>query len=778
MRATSIEVDALMRDVEGGSGGPVLFLLDVCGGGRALTSQLAHQLSGRGRRAWLIAACADDEVTHEARFTTATTAVLDRLARGWLDLSPALEHIPIDTLAAEIDRELACADRLAGRVGQSVVRTPQEKAASEAPPFFRNPVYGSDATSRFMARTDAALRQFAIESDPGLDLMHFATRAAGTNRADTSLFSGRTAQLQRIADWLDDREGDQERLLAITGGPGSGKSALLGVTVCVTHPVFAPLKRRIVSRVRGFRPNVRAKVLAVHARQLTTRQIVGSLLKQLADQISDPAGSATSHGPHPTDPSASGAYPEATSADIGRLTDSMRNAGPIVVILDALDEAVDPASVLEEILLPLSGHGEKDPVRDCRVMVGTRLWQDALPQLHCVTTARPATRLDLDTQHRKDLTEDLTHDLAEYLSDFMYPHYPQSTTDAIAHKLAHATEHGAFLIAALYADHLLSEHAAGRHVPDLQIATGLPCSITEMFDLHTTTLARANPWIRPVLAALGQARGHGMPLDLIHAVALAHAPLELRERPLPLTLQDTRDALTMAAFYLRTSLDIDQRVLYRYFHQALVEHTASATDPVTTLEALLDTVPAADERGVRRWELAHLYLRRHAATHAAAAGPGALDPLQEDHMFLLYADPDHLTANLHHASSSQAVQRGRMYRTTVAHHGRRHSLAARRSFLALDAAVWHDSHLARTLTTTPSTTRSSPPLPNGPPGTVRPSTPGRTRSGEGRRCSLSPRHPFRMAVPWFSPAAPAKGRPYGTWRPADASGTSPVRPAK
>ncbi|MER5730350.1 AAA family ATPase [Streptomyces sp. NPDC002138] len=715
VRATSIEVDSLLRDVEGGSGGPVLFLLDVCGGGRAVTSQLAHQLSGRGRRAWLIAACADDEVTHEARFTTATTTVLDRLARGWLDLSPALEYVPVDLLAAEIDRELACADRQASRVGQSVVRTTQEKAASDVPSFFRNPVYGNDATSRFLARTDAALRQFAIESDPGLDLVHFATRAAGSSRADTSLFSGRTTQLQRIADWLDDRERSQERLLAVTGGPGSGKSALLGVTVCVTHPVFAPLKRRIVSRVRGFRPTVGAKLLAVHARQLTTRQIITSLLHQLTDQISDAAGRAASQRPQPVDPSVSGPYPEDTSADFGRLTDSMRNAGPVVVILDALDEAVDPAEVLREVLLPLSGHGEEDPVSDpvpdCRVMIGTRLWQDALPSLHGITAAKPATRLDLDTQHRKDLTEDLARDLAEYLSDFMYPHYPQATTDAIAHRLAHSTEHGAFLIAALYADHLLSERAAGRHVPDQQIATGLPCSITEMFDLHTTTLAGADPWIRPVLAALGQARGQGMPLDLIHAVALAHAPPELRERPLPLTLQDTRDALTTATFYLRTSLDDDQRVLYRYFHQALVEHTASATDPATTLKALLDTVPPADEHGIRRWDISHLYLRRHAAAHAAAAGPGALDPLLEDHLFLLYADPDHLNANLHHADGPQAVRRGRMYRTTVAYHSHRHSVAARRSFLALDAVVWHDHLLARTLTTTPLNHQTAPATP-------------------------------------------------------------------
>ncbi|MET7456284.1 hypothetical protein ABZT03_31285 [Streptomyces sp. NPDC005574] len=242
VRATAVEVDAMLRDVEDGAGGPVLFLLDVCGGGRALASQLAHQIAGRDRRTWVIAACAADESTHGARFSQATARVLNRLARGWMDISPALAYVPVDALAAEIDRELARGDGQQAVLDQTVVRTPYEEAVLAPPPFFANPSHAGDAVSNFMARTDAALRQFAVESDPGLDLMHFALRAAGTRHAEASLFSGRRPQLKRLAEWLDlgDEEGSRNRLRVVTGGPGSGKSAILGVAVCVTRAAAEP----------------------------------------------------------------------------------------------------------------------------------------------------------------------------------------------------------------------------------------------------------------------------------------------------------------------------------------------------------------------------------------------------------------------------------------------------------------------------------------------------------------------------------------------------------
>ncbi|MER5636718.1 AAA family ATPase [Kitasatospora sp. NPDC002227] len=697
--ATALNTTELIRRIEHSKrAGHALFLLDVCGGGQALASQLARRLSGAGRKAWVIAACAADEATHGARFSLATAAVLDRLARGWLDLSPALEHVPVDTLAAEIDRELARTARAGGWVGQAVVRTPHEEAVLEAPPFFRNPSHAGDAASRFLSRTEAALRQFAIESDPGLDLIHFASRAAGTSRTDTCLFSGRTEQLRRIEAWLDNADGNRERLLVVTGGPGSGKSALLGVTVCVTHPALAPLRRHIVTRVRGFRPTPSAIVLAVHARQLSTQQITDSLLRQLAAQRGD-------HLLNQGRADAADSPTDLRLADPGRLMDELRALGaPVVVILDALDEATDPGSILEQLLLPLSDTDEIRQIPKCRVMIGTRPWWDTLPGLQVAVTSRPESLLDLDAQSR----ESLAADLAEYLGDVLYPDYPESVARTIARRLARF-EHGAFLIAVLYADHLLSEAAAARRTTERQAAANLPGNITQMFDLHLTSLAQANPWVRPVLTVLGQAQGQGMPLDLVHAAALALAPTAGDRALLP-GIQDTRDALTQAAFYLRTVADTDGRLLYRYFHQALTDHIAPTADPVAIHRALLAAVPAS-AAGAPNWELAHPYLKRHLASHAAGSGPEAVDQLLADPLFLLHTEPDELTPHLRHAMTARALEHANIYRTTTAHHPHRRDPAARRSLLALDAAAWGNPRLAATIAATPLGHRTTPTTP-------------------------------------------------------------------
>jgi hypothetical protein len=78
---------------------------------------------------------------------------------------------------------------------------------------------------------------------------------------------------------------------------------------------------------------------------------------------------------------------------------------------------------------------------------------------------------------------------------------PDDQIRYIADRIAHYTDSGAFLVAGLYADHLLT--APAREAPPP------PCSITEVFDLHRRTLTRTEPWIEPVLGVPGRARGQG-----------------------------------------------------------------------------------------------------------------------------------------------------------------------------------------------------------------------------------------------------------------------------
>ncbi|RST08752.1 hypothetical protein EF910_00450 [Streptomyces sp. WAC07149] len=582
--ATCVSVRALLDEAENGEL-PVLFLLDVCGAGQAVAEQQLQDLAARReqdgvRNAWVIGAATADAAAYGARFTAATAAVLHRLVSGTLDLDPVLAYVPVDALALAVERELGHAAAEAGLPRPTVVRTPSVAASTEPEPFLRNPAHTGDPRTALLAGMDGRLRDFALTCAPGLDPLHFATRAAGNPAARVFQFSGRTAQLARIEEFLrpasgggagagagaEGRAGRRagspvSPLLVVTGSPGSGKSALLGVTVCLAHPELAPLLPAVLPAVGDFDPEVPGPVLAVHARRLTGAQAAASLLHQLARQ--------TGRAPVPCPP----------GEEVATLLGELAAAESALVVLDALDEAQEPEAVVNRLLLPLVRAAEAHPVPGAvKVLVGTRPWWETFPELHAYAGGRGDVLLELDPVTEEDRLL-LAGDLASYLRKLLVQRYSRTEIRRIADRLAARAEGGAFLVAALYADHLLTTGGDAAAEP--------PSGIGEVFDMDLRRLAAGDPWIEPVLQAVGHALGQGMPLTLVHAVALAHRPPG-PGRPTP-QLADTRRALETAAFYLRTAADTDHTVLYRFFHQALADRTA----PAIRAGAVADAIRAA-----------------------------------------------------------------------------------------------------------------------------------------------------------------------------------------
>ncbi|MGV9386924.1 AAA family ATPase [Nonomuraea sp. NPDC003707] len=516
---TCVSFSQLLEAAEN-SGRPVLFLLDMCGAGQAVAQQQLQDLVARRaqdahRNVWVIAACTADHITYGARFTTAAVQTLERLADGALDVDPTWEHVPVDTLAEAIQDEMDLADRAAGQPGQPLVRTPHSQAVLEPQPFLLNPDYSTDPGAKLVTDMAASVREFAFSCDRRLDPLHFATRAAGNPHAHVSLFSGRTAQLARIGAWIDNTDGTQDRLLVVTGSPGSGKSALLGVTVCLIHPELAATLGQIVRPAVGeFHPHPPGAVLAVHARQLTLEEITDSLSKQLDSQLPFAPVVISDNGSDHDRDTGPGALVVPSSTPEA-LVHRVAKAGEVLVIVDALDEAEDSSAVLDQLLFPLLAAPGGGTVSGCRIMIGTRPWWDTLQALRDRIAGHPDCILDLDPATAGD-RDTLARDLREYLNKLLGHRYRSEAIKRIADQIAHYNDSGAFLVAALYANHLLASAEDTTADP--------PRSITEVFDLHRHTLARAEPWIEPILAVLGQARGQGMPLELIHTAALAHAP--------------------------------------------------------------------------------------------------------------------------------------------------------------------------------------------------------------------------------------------------------------
>lgn len=100
--------------------------------------------------------------------------------------------------------------------------------------------------------------------------------AAG--RITAGCFTGRAPQLRKLAAWMDG-DGDGG-VTMVTGGPGAGKSALLGLLVCAAHPQLRHATQD-VWRTAAARPSENPALAAVHARQRSIAEVVASLGRQL-----------------------------------------------------------------------------------------------------------------------------------------------------------------------------------------------------------------------------------------------------------------------------------------------------------------------------------------------------------------------------------------------------------------------------------------------------------------------------------------------------------------
>jgi WD40 repeat protein len=641
------EVDGWLKQVEDLPGRPVaLFLLDLCHAGAA--ARLGWQLrtaNGPGR-AWVIAATEPDQQAFNGRFTRALTSVVAAIAdpdRNRLGIDPSVRHVPLPTVAREIRRTLSRLVAADAALPQQVVGTLVDVTADLPDlPFFPNHRHraGTDAAPR--ADLNPGLTPFLDDAegsggqlgrielptalDPGLDPAHYAERAAGhapiVARAGLGCFSGREHELQTLSTWIDGHDPVGTRV--VTGSPGVGKSALLGILVCAAHPDLREKTRPIWTAV-DIRPYRNADFAAVHARQRGRAEITESLGRQL--------------------------FPAESDVDwtVERLAAALaaRPAQPVLVI-DALDEAVDARRVLEDLLLPLSRARRADGRPAARLLIGARPWAEFDPLLRQVEAA--GGLIDLDRVPRQTLQEDLEKYVAKLLR--ADPRYrpvrmagARSTfAQALAEKLAEPAADagdvrwGEFLVAGLYTYHVLTtEELLREPLKAADLGLGAPTTLPEILELDLAARPESGT-LRAVLAALAHARGEGMPARLAAQIS-GWLP---RGSAKTGTVDEAADALAATRFYLRSSADTDGTTLYRLFHQGLADHlraTPSDVDPFAgSISGLLVfSALVGPTQGQRAWDLAEPYLLRHALAHAADAN--LVGSLLGDAEFLVHADP-------------------------------------------------------------------------------------------------------------------------------------------
>jgi hypothetical protein len=245
-----------LTTVENLPGRPLtLFLLDLCQSGVLARLPWQTKVADGQARAWVIAASQKDRAAYDGRLTRAVIDVLRAITRGDLHVDPAYEFVPLEVVARAVRQRVNDLVIAADGYPQQVTGSLVDISAAIDVPFFRNPTHQPTSPAVAMrAELDAGLVPFLDDLDEGLDARHFVDRAAGVGVLDgqaglsglVGCFTGRERELKVLSPWLN-RVG-QGSLSVVTGSPGVGKSALVGVLVCAAHPRLRDHTRGNLSR--------------------------------------------------------------------------------------------------------------------------------------------------------------------------------------------------------------------------------------------------------------------------------------------------------------------------------------------------------------------------------------------------------------------------------------------------------------------------------------------------------------------------------------------------
>jgi WD40 repeat protein len=638
-----------------------LFLIDTCYSGQAARLGWLSAATEQ-TRAWVIAASEPDAPAFNGRLTRAVTTVLKKVSSGELDFSPST-YVPFVHLVHHVRREVI---RLGGQ-SQYVTGTPVDGLFE--PPLLVNPRHAPSDSSRVaLAEVDTLASPFG-DLDTALDPAHFLDRAAGHRNGDViesmGFFTGRIGQIQQLTTSLD--RDHSTGLTVITGGPGSGKSALLGVMVCALHPRLRESTRHLWQHVPVPQSAWTGPLAAIHLRERTVGEAGAALIRQLHLPLS----------------------PQSTPREIVDAISALPD--PPLIIFDALDEAAGQDGVHRQLLQPLATPGS-DGNLAAHLWIGTRPWRqfndllsDAAARNHLIDLDMvPADQLH--TELRDYIDDFLTHAVA--YQDRSVLSVRRSLARGVADALTAPgrARSGEFLIAALYTHWLLRCPTPPSTPADVTALLGqIPADVPSVLDLDLST-REDQPWLTALLVTLAHAHGAGMPATVLRRAACAFYPHAV---PSEITVPDFDRLLQQVRFYLRSTSDSDGTSLYRLFHQSLVDHLNSpGTDLSPLVDRILAAVPA-DDQGRPQPEAAEPYIQRHWIQHAADAGRIDL---------LVHEPPASLLLPLNAAARTRQGRLGAAIYRQSAHLPAFGNIGSRRQLLTIDAARYRARDLVRRLT--------------------------------------------------------------------------------
>ena len=472
-----------------------LLILDTCFSG-ASGLPLAQALSARftngtsGAMFYVVASALPREEALAGGLSEALLGALNDRSLG----GKAQEYIYFDQLLPAINARLK-----AQRALRVALDSPEE-----VPCFFPNPYYQAGATaSADIEEVFQVLKtsEIKLHWDP-------VSRGVELNSQTGDFFTGRQRILKEVADWLNNPS-DHPGCI-ITGAPGSGKSAIL--SRILTSSLSAPAK--IIKKCKRSELFANTEFdVAIHAKGKSLQETIS----RVALRLKCPA------------------EPEQIYQRI------RQQQQPFRIVLDALDEAKEPARITNEFLRPLLS------VPNIKLVVGTR--PEWVPKF-----GPNVKSLHVDNPNYIEKA-----DISRYIKARLKKRSGQINT--IASAVAERA-YPNFLIARLVAEDLQKR----KRLPDPS-AFRFPSTVAKAFERYLDRFGTDKNRVRDLLRPLAWAEGAGLPWGSIWA-PLATA---LAERGAQYDNSDIVWLIDNAGAFLVETLD-DGRSVYRLYHQALSDH--------------------------------------------------------------------------------------------------------------------------------------------------------------------------------------------------------------
>ncbi|MFF0000932.1 hypothetical protein [Streptomyces avermitilis] len=484
---------------------------------------------------------------------------------------------------------------------------------------------------------------------------------------DEWFFTGRTEARRAICDWLEgiDPALVEHPILLVTGGPGTGKSALLAHLLISADPL---LSRAVPTS--GPHPPIGAFDAGLHLKGRTCDEAAEQLARALDLAASDS---------------------DELLAAVGELPPGKR----FTVLADAVEEAADLKEALQiaTLLRQLANTGR------VRVLASARTAPAGSSRARILSNfGRSVPRIDLEDDrylHRPDIADYVERRLTnERSGSARYRAYGPDQRRAIVQAVARKARYN-FLIAQLTAGWLIRRSRQRPELDDPSWEDELPETVGQAFDAYLDACGTDIETIRRLLTALAYARGDGLPRSDTWLRVADALGLGVRH-----TAEDREKIFQSAAHYLVERVnDGAGSPTYRLYHDALDQHlreeheSAHHASETAITDALRRAVPGRD--GQPNWAAADAYTRDHLADHAAAAGQ--LDTLTTDAEYLVHATPRNLKPHLGKALTEPARFSTAVYRASAHLHATA-TPDLRRQILALDAARFGATSLHQQLT--------------------------------------------------------------------------------